>query len=111
MLQLRKMIIQKPMALSTQDADKMIQCAKDNDVNLCVSHQNRFNILIQKLSATIKENRFGKLINGTARILWNRNMGYYQQAPWKGIWELDGGTLMNQCIQNRYSSMDAGGRN
>ena len=37
------------MALSIQDADKMIECAKNNNVKLCVSHQNRFNEPIQKL--------------------------------------------------------------
>lgn len=96
----KHVIVEKPMALSTQDADRMIECAKKNNVKLCVSHQNRFNEPIQKLRAAVEENRFGKLVNGTARILWNRNMGYYTQAPWRGTWELDGGTLMNQCIHN-----------
>jgi UDP-N-acetyl-2-amino-2-deoxyglucuronate dehydrogenase len=96
----KHVIVEKPMALSTKDADRMIECARKNNVKLCVSHQNRFNEPIQKLRTAVEENRFGKLVNGTARILWNRNMGYYQQAPWRGTWELDGGTLMNQCIHN-----------
>lgn len=93
-------IVEKPMALSIEDADKMIESAKKNNVKLCVSHQNRFNAPIQKLRTAVEDDRFGKLVNGTARILWNRNMGYYEQAPWRGTWELDGGTLMNQCIHN-----------
>lgn len=93
-------ICEKPMALSIEDANRMIKCAKDNGVKLCVSHQNRFNKPIQQLRKAVEENRFGRLVNGTARILWNRNMGYYTQAPWRGTWELDGGTLMNQCIHN-----------
>ncbi|MCM8711280.1 Gfo/Idh/MocA family oxidoreductase [Clostridium sp. SYSU_GA19001] len=96
----KHVIVEKPMALSIEDADKMIECANKNGVKLCVSHQNRFNMSIRKLRAAIEANRFGKLINGTARILWNRNMNYYKQAPWRGTWELDGGTLMNQCIHN-----------
>lgn len=96
----KHVIVEKPMALSIKDADKMIETAKKNNVKLCVSHQNRFNQPIQKLRRAVEENRFGKLINGTARILWNRNMNYYTQAPWRGTWELDGGTLMNQCIHN-----------
>lgn len=96
----KHVIVEKPMALSVDDADKMIECAKANNVKLCVSHQNRFNKPIQQLRDAIDNNRFGKLVNGTARILWNRNMGYYQQAPWRGTWKLDGGTLMNQCIHN-----------
>lgn len=93
-------ICEKPMALSIKDADEMIASAASNNVKLCVSHQNRFNKPIHELRKAIEDNRFGKLINGTARILWNRNMGYYEQATWRGTWALDGGTLMNQCIHN-----------
>jgi predicted dehydrogenase len=31
------------------------------------------------------------------QIRWNRNEAYYAEAPWRGTWEQDGGTLMNQC--------------
>ncbi|CBZ04986.1 oxidoreductase [Clostridium botulinum A2B3 87] len=96
----KHIICEKPMALSVDDADRMIESAKKNNVKLCVSHQNRFNKPIQQLRKAVEANRFGRLVNGTARILWNRNMGYYHQAPWRGTWELDGGTLMNQCIHN-----------
>lgn len=96
----KHVIVEKPMALSISDADRMIECARKNDVKLCVSHQNRFNNSIQELRRAVENNRFGRLINGTARILWNRNMSYYHQAQWRGTWRLDGGTLMNQCIHN-----------
>ena len=93
-------LIEKPMAMSIDDANEMIKTAKENNVKLCVCHQNRFNKPIQKLREAMEDGRFGKLVNGTARILWNRNMPYYDQAPWRGTWALDGGTLMNQCIHN-----------
>lgn len=96
----KHVICEKPMALSIKDADAMISCANKNQVKLCVCHQNRFNPPIKKLRKAVEDNKFGKLINGTARILWNRNMSYYTQAPWRGTWKLDGGTLMNQCIHN-----------
>lgn len=93
-------IVEKPMALSTKEAKAMIACAKQNGVKLCIAHQNRFNKAVQKLRKEVEAGSFGKLVNGTARILWNRNMGYYEQAPWRGTYQLDGGTLMNQCIHN-----------
>lgn len=96
----KHVLIEKPMALSLEDADKIIEIAKKNDKKVCVSHQNRFNPPIMKLRRAIEEGRFGKIINGTARILWNRNDDYYAQADWRGTRELDGGTLMNQCIHN-----------
>ncbi len=93
-------LVEKPMALSTKDADSMIEIAKKNNVKLGICHQNRFNSPIQKLRKAVEQEGFGRILNGTARILWNRNQGYYTQAPWRGTWELDGGTLMNQCIHN-----------
>lgn len=93
-------LIEKPMALSVTDADEMISLAKSKNKKICISHQNRFNPPIQKLRRAIEEGRFGKIINGTARILWTRDQNYYDQAPWRGTKELDGGTLMNQCIHN-----------
>lgn len=93
-------LVEKPMALSVQDADDMIELAKIRNKKICISHQNRFNPPIQKLRRAIEEGRFGKIINGTARILWTRDDNYYKQAPWRGTKELDGGTLMNQCIHN-----------
>lgn len=96
----KHVIVEKPMALSTEDAEKMIEVSKKNNVKLCVSHQNRFNQSIQKLRKAIIDGRFGKIIAGNARILWNRDENYYKQAAWRGTYELDGGCLMNQCIHN-----------
>ncbi|MCQ4923225.1 Gfo/Idh/MocA family oxidoreductase [Tissierella carlieri] len=94
------LLIEKPMALSIEDADHVIALSKEKGKKVCISHQNRFNPPIQKLRRAIEEGRFGKIINGTARILWTRDDNYYKQAPWRGTKELDGGTLMNQCIHN-----------
>lgn len=93
-------IVEKPMALSVSDAKEMIESAEKNNVKLCVSHQNRFNPPIQKLRNAVEQGRFGRIIAGNARILWNRGPEYYSQAPWRGTYELDGGCLMNQCIHN-----------
>ena len=94
------LIIEKPIALSLQDADKIIKASKEKNVKVCTCHQNRFNKSIQKIREAIEEERFGKLLYGTAHIRWNREEEYYKQAPWRGTWEQDGGVLMNQCIHN-----------
>ena len=96
----KHVLVEKPMALSTKDAEAMLRAAEANGVTLGVCHQNRFNAPIQELHKAIEDGRFGKLVNGTARILWNRTMPYYTQAPWRGTWAQDGGTLMNQCIHD-----------
>lgn len=90
-------ICEKPMALSTHDADAMNETARIANRKLAVCFQNRFNGPIQKTRAALESGRFGKLLHGSIQVRWNRNDEYYSQAPWRGTWELDGGTLMNQC--------------
>lgn len=92
------LIIEKPIAMSLEDADKIIALAKEKNVKVSACHQNRFNIAIQKLRGALDTGRFGKLSHGSIHVRWNRNKDYYDQAPWRGTWAQDGGCLMNQCI-------------
>ncbi|MDR2587037.1 MAG: Gfo/Idh/MocA family oxidoreductase [Coriobacteriales bacterium] len=94
------LIIEKPIALSLADTDAIIECAEVKGVKVCACHQNRFNRSIQALRAALEAGRFGRLFYATAHIRWNRGLPYYEQAPWRGTWEQDGGALMNQCIHN-----------
>lgn len=94
------LIIEKPIALSLSDADKIIELSEKKGVKVCACHQNRFNKSIQKIREAVEEGRFGKMFHGTAHIRWNRGQDYYTQAPWRGTYEQDGGALMNQCIHN-----------
>lgn len=93
-------IIEKPIALSLEDADAIIKAGKEKGVLVCACHQNRFNKSIQEIRRAIEKRRFGKLLYGTAHIRWARNHEYYDRASWRGTWEQDGGALMNQCIHN-----------
>ena len=93
-------IIEKPIALSLSDADKVIAKAKAKGLKVCANHQNRFNKSIRKIREALEEERFGKLFHGTAHIRWARDHEYYDRAAWRGTWAQDGGALMNQCIHN-----------
>jgi predicted dehydrogenase len=90
-------ICEKPMALSTKDADIMNETAKKAGKKLAVCFQNRFNAPVQKLRTALEAGRFGRVLHGMVQIRWNRNEAYYAEAPWRGTWAMDGGTLMNQC--------------
>lgn len=92
------LIIEKPMAMSIEDADKIINLSQEKNVKVSACHQNRFNLAIQELRKAIETGRFGKLSHGSIHVRWNRNQVYYDQASWRGTWEQDGGALMNQCI-------------
>lgn len=91
-------IIEKPMAMSIEDADRIIALAEEKNVKVSACHQNRFNVAVQELRHALEAGRFGKLSHGSIHVRWNRNKDYYDQAPWRGTWAEDGGALMNQCI-------------
>lgn len=91
-------IIEKPMAMSMADADEIVRRSEERGVLVSACHQNRFNVAVQKTRKALEEGRFGRLSHGSIHVRWNRNKGYYEQAPWRGTWAEDGGCLMNQCI-------------
>lgn len=94
----KNLIIEKPIAMSIEDAEEIIVRAKEKGVKVSACHQNRFNVAVQKTRDAIESGRFGKLSHGSINVRWNRNKDYYKQAPWRGTWAEDGGCLMNQCI-------------
>ena len=91
-------IIEKPMAMNMNDAERIVKAAEQTGIKVSVCHQNRFNVAIQELRQAVENDRFGKISHGSIHVRWNRNKDYYDQAPWRGTWAQDGGCLMNQCI-------------
>jgi UDP-N-acetyl-2-amino-2-deoxyglucuronate dehydrogenase len=93
----KDIVVEKPMALTLDDADKMIVACAENGIRLFVVKQNRFNVPVLKLREALDCGRFGKLVLGTIRVRWCRDQGYYDQDKWRGTWALDGGVLTNQA--------------
>lgn len=90
-------VVEKPMALTLDDADAMIEACDKHGVKLFVVKQNRFNVPVVQLRKALEQGRFGKLIMGTVRVRWCRPQAYYDQDPWRGTWAYDGGVLTNQA--------------
>jgi predicted dehydrogenase len=93
----KHIVVEKPMALTLDDADSMISACDRHGVKLFVVKQNRFNVPVVKLREALESNRFGKLVLGTVRVRWCRRQEYYDQDSWRGTWALDGGVLTNQA--------------
>ncbi len=93
----RPIVVEKPMALTLDDADRAIEACDRHRCKLFVVKQNRFNLPVVKLREALTAGRFGKLVLGTVRVRWCRTQGYYDEAPWRGTWAQDGGVLANQA--------------
>jgi predicted dehydrogenase len=91
------LIVEKPMALTLEDADQLIEACDTNRTRLFVVKQNRYNKPVVKLRGALDGGRFGKLVMGTVRVRWCRGQDYYDQDSWRGTWKDDGGVLTNQA--------------
>jgi UDP-N-acetyl-2-amino-2-deoxyglucuronate dehydrogenase len=93
----KHVICEKPMATSLKDADDLVRACDDARVQLFVVKQNRLNPAIQLLKRAVDKGRFGRIYMANTTVLWSRPQEYYDQAPWRGTWEFDGGAFLNQA--------------
>jgi UDP-N-acetyl-2-amino-2-deoxyglucuronate dehydrogenase len=92
-----QVITEKPMAITLEAADALIKACDDNHVQLFVVKQNRLNTTMQLLKRSIDKERFGKIYLVQSNVFWQRPQSYYDQAKWRGTWEFDGGSFLNQA--------------
>jgi predicted dehydrogenase len=91
------LVVEKPMALTLDSADRLIHACDDAATRLFVVKQNRYNPAVVALRGALEAGRFGKLALGTVRVRWCRDQAYYDQDAWRGTWAMDGGALTNQA--------------
>lgn len=92
----RHVLVEKPMALRSSDAEGMIAAAQAAGVLLMVVKQNRHNVPVILTRNALESGHFGRLLMAQCSVIWNRYEGYYRQSPWLGRQELEGGSLFTQ---------------
>ncbi len=93
----RHVMTEKPMATRWKDGLRMVEACDRAGVHLFVVKQNRRNPTLQVLKRAVEKKRFGRIFLVTLNVFWTRPQQYYDQDPWRGTWEFDGGALMNQA--------------
>jgi UDP-N-acetyl-2-amino-2-deoxyglucuronate dehydrogenase len=93
----KHVVMEKPMAISLTGADALVHACDKAGVQLFVVKQNRLNPPVQLLKSAVDRNRFGRIYMASCTVHWARPQEYYDQAPWRGTWEFDGGAFMNQA--------------
>ncbi len=88
---------EKPMATKWDEGMQMVRACRDAGVKLFVVKQNRLNPTMQLLKGAIEAGRFGRIHMVNVNVFWTRPQSYYDDAPWRGRWDLDGGAFMNQA--------------
>jgi UDP-N-acetyl-2-amino-2-deoxyglucuronate dehydrogenase len=94
----KHLVVEKPIEVTLAAADRLIAAARENNVLVTVISQHRFDAGLDELRRLLDGGALGSLLLGEASTKWYRTQDYYDSAAWRGTWELDGGSLMNQGI-------------
>lgn len=95
----KHVIVEKPMAMNVDDADRMISMAKEMNRKLCIVLQNRYNLPMQDFYKAVRDGIIGRILLGSVTVRWYRPQEYYNDG-WHGTKSMDGGALMNQSIHH-----------
>ena len=93
----RHVLSEKPMATKWDDGMAMVRACRDAGVKLFVVKQNRLNPTMQLLKTAVDGGRFGRVVMVNVNVFWTRPQSYYDEAPWRGRWDMDGGAFLNQA--------------
>src|SRR5438876_1652365 len=92
-------LVEKPIDISTERADRLIDECERAGVKLGVFFQDRVAPNLVRLKELIDAGRLGKPILASARVKWYRPPEYYSESRWRGTRALDGGgALINQGV-------------
>lgn len=97
----KHVVVEKPLEITPERCDQIIEACDRNGVKLCTIFPSRFGDANMELKKAVDAGRFGRLTLGETTCKWWRSQQYYDEGGWKGTKALDGGgALMNQAIHN-----------
>jgi UDP-N-acetyl-2-amino-2-deoxyglucuronate dehydrogenase len=95
----KHVLLEKPMALSVADCDRMIAAARAHQVKLGVISQRRLYEPVQRVKHAIESGKLERPVLATLNLLGWRSPEYYAMAEWRGTWAGEGGgVLVNQAV-------------
>ena len=97
----KHVIVEKPLEITLQRCDKIIEACEKAGVVLSTIFPSRFHDSAVAIKQALTQDRFGRLTLGDAIVKWYRSQAYYDSGAWRGTWKLDGGgALMNQAVHS-----------
>jgi predicted dehydrogenase len=95
----KHVVCEKPLEVTVDRADQIIEACRENGVQLSGIFPRRFKDGTRELKKAVEAGRFGTITMADAYIKWFRTQDYYDSGDWRGTWALDGGgACMNQSI-------------
>lgn len=95
----KHVIVDKPIEVSVDRGQKLVESCEKNSVKLAVIYQNRYSGAVLKLKDAVDSGKIGKPVMARGTVKWFRSQEYYTGSGWRGTLDLDGGgALINQSI-------------
>lgn len=92
-------LLEKPVAHTLAEAERLAAAAADSSAVIGVCFQNRYNETSRALRERLDSGSLGTVLGGRASVTWSRDAAYYANRDWRGRWSTaGGGVLMNQAI-------------
>ncbi|CAN1498533.1 MviM Predicted dehydrogenases and related proteins [Burkholderiaceae bacterium] len=96
----KHIIVEKPTFLRPSQLIEIYVAANNLGLKIFPVFQNRYNKAVCRVIAGLKNGELGRIRTVAVRVRWNRPQRYYDMAPWRGTYALDGGSLANQGIHH-----------
>ncbi len=91
-------VLEKPIVLRVGHGLELEALARKKNVRIFPVYQNRFNKAVQRVKTALAGGELGDVVMGTVCVRWCRPQHYYDLAPWRGTFSMDGGAYVNQGI-------------
>jgi UDP-N-acetyl-2-amino-2-deoxyglucuronate dehydrogenase len=96
----KNIIVEKPTFMKPSQVEEVYAKADQLGVRVFAVFQNRHNLAVQRVMRGLENGELGKVRSAAVRVRWCRPQRYYDLAPWRGTFAMDGGCLTNQGIHH-----------
>jgi UDP-N-acetyl-2-amino-2-deoxyglucuronate dehydrogenase len=96
----KNIIVEKPTFLRPSQMREVELAAQAAGVQIFPVFQNRHNLAVKRVLQGLERGELGPLRSVAVRVRWCRPQRYYDLAPWRGTFSMDGGCLTNQGIHH-----------
>ena len=96
----KNVIVEKPTFMCPSQVKDAYAKAENNNVQIFAIFQNRYNLAVQRVLKGLQNGELGKIRSAAVRVRWCRPQRYYDLAPWRGTYSMDGGCLTNQGVHH-----------
>lgn len=106
----KNIIVEKPTFMKPSQVQEVYEKAAEMGVQIFAVFQNRHNLAVRRVAQGLASGELGRLLSVAVRVRWCRPQRYYDLAPWRGTFSMDGGCLTNQGVHHIDLMRQLGGK-